>query len=252
MDFGRPGKEESALELMNAVAFTTPPTTRVAVKGPTTNSVAFARPGTGEVAVALDEEGVDKRWEYWLGDEWYCYTLNTTGSEFGYGLGRKVSKTRHTVLGRHTETGLPQLSGLGSGGPTLQHRMIPGQVPAQTGKAQELLQRKTTLVIIGRMSNRKETGTQGVASLDRGIGAGLFPEAWPRGTTPRVGNRCIVADSSKAQGDTVEPRGQETRGMMLPLASSSLTPDYGDELWALPAHDRVSVSPTYPRCLQRL
>jgi hypothetical protein len=31
--------------------------------------------------------------------------------------------------------------------------------------------------------------------------------------------------------------------MMLPLASLSLTPDYGDELWALPALDSVSVSP---------
>jgi len=30
---------------------------------------------------------------------------------------------------------------------------------------------------------------------------------------------------------------------MLPLASLSLTPDYGDELWALPALDSVSVSP---------
>ena len=69
-------------------------------------------------------------------------------------------------------------------GSTLQHRRIPGQVSAQTGKAQELLQRKTTLVIIGRISNRKETGTQGVASLDHGIGAGLFLEARPRGTTP--------------------------------------------------------------------
>jgi len=36
-------------------------------------------------------------------------------SEFGYGPGRKVSETRHTVLGRHTETGQPTLSGLGSG-----------------------------------------------------------------------------------------------------------------------------------------
>ena len=94
----------------------------------------------------------------------------------------------------------------------------------------------------------------GAASLDRGIEAGLFPEAWPRGTTPRVGNRCIVEDGSKAQGDTVAPCGQpeETRGMMLPHAFLSLTPDYGDELWALPAYDSVSVSPTYPRCLQRL
>ena len=30
---------------------------------------------------------------------------------------------------------------------------------------------------------------------------------------------------------------------MLPLASSSLAPDYGDELWALPALDSLSVSP---------
>jgi len=94
MDFGRLGKEENALELMNAVAFTRPlssnfvavkgqttnsvvfmrPSTSnfVAVKGPTTNSMAFARPGTSEVAVASDEEGADKRWEYWLADEWYA------------------------------------------------------------------------------------------------------------------------------------------------------------------------------------
>ena len=32
MDFGRLGKEESALELMNAVTFTITPPTRVAVK----------------------------------------------------------------------------------------------------------------------------------------------------------------------------------------------------------------------------
>ena len=95
-------------------------------------------------------------------------------------------------------------------------------------------------------------GTQGAASLDRGIGVGMFPEARPRGTTPRVGNLCLVTDSSKAQGDTVAPHGQEIRGIMLPLASSSLTPDYGDKLGALPAHDSVSVSPTYQRCLQRL
>jgi len=97
--------------------------------------------------------------------------------------------------------------------------------------------------VIGR-----KTETQGAASLDQGIGAGLFPEEQPRGTTPLVGNHCIVADGSKARGDTVIPRGQETRGIMLPLASLSLTPDYGDELWALPANDSMSVFPTYPRC----
>jgi len=94
-----------------------------------------------------------------------------------------------------------------------------------------------------RTSNRKVTGTQGVASLDRGIGAGLFPEARPRGTAPRVGNRCIVADGLEAQGDTAAPRGRETRGIMLPLASLSLTPEYGDELRALPVLDSLSVSP---------
>jgi len=99
------------------------------------------------------------------------------------------------------------------------------------------------VVIIRRTSNRKETGTQGVASLDRGIGAGLFPEARPRGTTPRIGNRCIIADGLEARGDTAAPRGRETQGIMLPLASLSLTPDYSDELWALPALGSVSVSP---------
>ena len=113
-----------------------------------------------------------------------------------------------------------------------------------------LPQRKTTLVVIIRTSNWKETGTQGVASLGHGIEVGLFPEARPRGTAPRVGNCGIVADSSKARGITIAPRRQETRGMRLPLASSSLTSDYGDELWAWPAHNSVSVSPTYPRCLQ--
>jgi len=36
---------------------------------------------------------------------------------------------------------------------------------------------------------------------------------------------------------------------MLLLASSSLTPDYGDELWTLPAHDSVSVSPDLSKML---
>jgi len=58
----------------------------------------------------------------------WCYTLNTTGSEFGYGPGRKVSETRHTVLGRHPETGQPTLSVLGSGQPTLRHQEVPGPI----------------------------------------------------------------------------------------------------------------------------
>jgi hypothetical protein len=45
-----------------------------------------------------------------------------------------------------------------------------------------------------RVIGRKLKEPLGVESLDRGIGAGLFPEAWTRGTTPRVGTRFIVAD----------------------------------------------------------
>ena len=88
-----------------------------------------------------------------------CYTIKTTGSEFGYEPGRKVSETRHMVLEWNTETGLPTQMGFGSGRPTLQHWMIPGQVLVLTGKAQVLLWRKTTLVvIISRTSNWKENG----------------------------------------------------------------------------------------------
>ena len=55
-----------------------------------------------------------------------CYTLNTTGSEYGYGPGRRVLETRHTVLGQHTKTRQPTASGLGLGQPTLRHQEIPG------------------------------------------------------------------------------------------------------------------------------
>jgi len=55
-------------------------------------------------------------------------------------------------------------------------------------------------------------GTQGVASPGRGIGAGMFPEARPRGTTPRVGNRCIVTDSLEARGDTAAPHVRRYEG----------------------------------------
>jgi len=79
-----------------------------------------------------------------------------------------------------------------------------------------------------RSRNRSRVDSRGTAS---------------RGTTPRVGNHCIVADGSKARGNTVAPRCQETQGIMLPLASSLLTPDYGNELWALPARGSVSTSP---------
>jgi len=82
---------------------------------------------------------------------------------------------------------------------------------------------KDNLVGHHRMDKQigRKTGTQEVASLGREIGEGLFREAWPRGTTPRVGNHCIVTDGLEAQGNTTAPCCQETRGTMLPIVSSS-------------------------------
>jgi len=54
------------------------------------------------------------------------YILNITGRTFGYGQGRKVLKTCHMVLGRHTETGQPTALGLGLGQLTRQHQETPG------------------------------------------------------------------------------------------------------------------------------
>jgi len=42
------------------------------------------------------------------------------------GPDRKVSETRHTILGRHTETGQLTPSGHGSVGPTPQHQETAG------------------------------------------------------------------------------------------------------------------------------
>jgi len=84
---------------------------------------------------------------------------------------------------------------------------------------------------------------QGVVSLGHETGAGLFAEVRPRGTTPRVGNHYIGAHGLEARGDTTEAHCQEAQGMMLPLASLSLTPNYDDELWTSPVHGSVSVSP---------
>jgi len=50
-------------------------------------------------------------------------------------------------------------------------------------------------------------------------------------------------DGPEARGDAAAPRCEETQGIMLRLASSPLTPDYSDELWALPVGESVNVSP---------
>jgi hypothetical protein len=63
------------------------------------------------------------------------------------------------------------------------------------------------MAVIIRTSHRKETeGTARSRESRSKTGAGLFPEARPRGTTPRVGNRFIVADGQEARGDTAAPR----------------------------------------------
>ena len=53
MDFRRPEKQESALEIMNTITI---------------------QPGLRSVAVSSDEEA-RKRWEYWLADEWYALVV---------------------------------------------------------------------------------------------------------------------------------------------------------------------------------
>ena len=96
------------------------------------------------------------------------------------GIGNSLHGLRTASRDRATNTVGAQLGSTNS--------MAPGGPGAtylrKTGKAQALPRRKTTLVVIIKTSNRKETGTQGVASLVHGIGAGLFPEAGFRGTTP--------------------------------------------------------------------
>jgi hypothetical protein len=136
----------------------------------------------------------------------FCVTLNITGWIFEYGQGRTVRKACHMVLGLHTETGQPTLSG--SGRPTLQHRKDPGP---STGLDRERANAATEKYNPWRSSyerviGRKLKGPLGVESRDRGIGAGLFPEAWPRGTTPRVWNRFIVADGRRPEAILLHPR----------------------------------------------
>jgi len=76
--------------------------------------------------IARAEIQYAQMWQSDGADHHHCYTLNITGRTFRYGQGRKVSETRHTVLGRHTETGKPTALGLGSGQATLQHHETPG------------------------------------------------------------------------------------------------------------------------------
>jgi len=85
-----------------------------------------------------------------------CYTPNTTRQTFGYGPGRNLSETRHTVLGLHTETGQPTPLGLGSGKPTLQHQETRGP---STGADRESASAATEKDNIGdRQKHRQSKG----------------------------------------------------------------------------------------------
>ena len=135
-----------------------------------------------------------------------CYTLNTTGSEFGYGPGRKVSETRHTVLGRHAETGLPTQTGLGSGQPILRHQEVPGP---STGADRESASAAAEEDNLGGHHKDKQSEGDGNArsceSRSRNRSGVVSRGTAPRGTTPRVGNRSIVADGQRPEAIPFHP-----------------------------------------------
>jgi len=130
------------------------------------------------------------------------------------------------------------LAGLGSGQPTLRHQEVPGPSAGADRESTSAAAEEDNLG--GHHKDKQSEGNGNARSCESRSRnrSGVVS----RGTTPRVGNRCIVVGGLKSRGDTAAPRDRETRGIMLPLASLSLTPDYGNELWALPALDSVSVS----------
>jgi hypothetical protein len=91
---------------------------------------------------------------------------------------------------------------------------------------------------------RKLKGSLGAESLDRGTGAGLFPEARPRGTTPT--SREPLYRRRRPGGlrrYCCTPGCQETQGIMLPLVSSPLAPDYDERtLGIASARERTTVT----------
>jgi hypothetical protein len=96
---------------------------------------------------------------------------------------------------------------LRSGRPTLQHQKDPEPC---TGLDREGANAAAEKGNPRRSSYERVIGRQlkeplGVESLDQGIATGLFPEARSRGTTPRVGNRFIVADGQATRDDTAAP-----------------------------------------------
>jgi hypothetical protein len=75
-----------------------------------------------------------------------CHTLKYHGVDIQIWTEHSVTEARHTVLGRHTETGQPTSSGCSGRVDRLcSTGRIPGQVPAEAGKVQMLPWRKTTL-----------------------------------------------------------------------------------------------------------
>ena len=148
------------------------------------------------------------------------------------------------VLGRHPETRQLTLSGLGSGQPTLRHKEVPGPSTYADRESASAAAEEDNLGSHHKKDKQSEGNGNARSCESRSCNRSrVVSRGTAQRNNPRVGNRCIVADGLEARGDTAAPHGRETRGIMLPLVSLSLTPNYGDELWALPALDSVSVSP---------
>ena len=115
-------------------------------------------------------------------------------------------ETRHTVLERHTETGQPTLAGLGLGQPTLQDQEVPGPSTGADRESASAAAEEDNLG--GHHKDKQLEGNGNTRSCESRSQnrSGVVS----RGTTPRVGNRCIVAEGSQVRGDTAAPRGRET------------------------------------------
>ena len=175
-----------------------------------------------------------------------CYTLNTTGQNSDTDRAgwywKLVTRSRTASRDQAIDTVVARLESTDSAAPE--------NPRPSTGTDQESASAAAEEDNLG--GYHKDKQSEGIGNAKSCESRSRNRSGVSRGTAPPVGNHCIFTDGSKARADTIAPRGQETPGVMLPLASSSLTPDYGNELWAWPAHDSVSVSPTYLRCLQRL
>ena len=98
------------------------------------------------------------------------------------------------------------LAGLGSGQPTLRHQEVPRPITGTDRESASAAAEEDNLG--GHHKDKQSEGNRNVRSCEPRSRnrSGVVS----RGTTPRVGNRCIVEDGSKVRGDTAASRGRET------------------------------------------